>query len=194
MPEIIQEAIVGDNIPSDEYNSDPSSESENEHNDINIDRLRRSLVKWSHANKICRSAVTSLLKVLRIEKAMQSFPSDARTFLKTPTKAESIPTEHGQYVHFGIVKGLHHIIETSCTAYISEEVHLSINIDGLSLIKSSKSQLWPILGSFRNFQNKTPFLIGAFHGYQKPPAAEVFLKYFIEKAVDLIQNGYIKWL
>lgn len=98
MPEIIQKAIVGDNIPSDEYDSDPSSESENEHNDINIDRLRRNLVKWSHANKICRSAVTSLLKVLRIEKAMQSFPSDARTFLKTPTKAESIPMEHGQYM------------------------------------------------------------------------------------------------
>lgn len=74
-------------------------------------------MKWSHANKICRSAMTSLLKIFRIEKTMQSFPSDARMLLKTPTKSESIPMEHGKYVHFEIVKGLHYIIETNCTAY-----------------------------------------------------------------------------
>ncbi|XP_039310693.1 uncharacterized protein LOC120358918 [Solenopsis invicta] len=75
IPEIIQEAIVEDQIISpDEYDSDSLSESDNEHNSINIDRLQKNLVKWSHDNKICRSAVTSLLKVLKIEKAMQSFP------------------------------------------------------------------------------------------------------------------------
>lgn len=190
LDEIIPEVTIGDNISSDEYDSNSSSKSEN-NDDININRLRRNLVKWTHTNKICRCAVTSLLKVLRKEKAMQSFPSDTRTFLKTPTKAICIPMEHGQYVHFGIAKSLHHIIKTSGTVtYIPEEIHLSINIDGLLLTKSSKSQLWPILGSFRNFQDKTPFLIGAFHGYQKPPAAEVFLQYFIEEAIDLIQNGY----
>ncbi|XP_011858878.1 PREDICTED: uncharacterized protein LOC105556398 isoform X2 [Vollenhovia emeryi] len=191
--EIVPEEVIVENnfTPLYEYHTDSSSESDCEHNGINIDRLQRNLVKWNHDNKICRSAMTSLLKVLKIEKAMQFFPSDARTFLKTPTKAESIPMEHGRYVHFGIAKGLHHIIEISSTiTYLPEEIHLSINIDGLPLAKSSKSQLWPILGSFRNFQNKTPFLIGAFHGYQKPPDATVFLKYFIEEAMDLIQNGY----
>lgn len=189
-PEIIQ-AIIGNKfVLSDEYSND-ILELDYEYNDINIKRLQKNLIRWCHANKICRSAMTNLLKVLKTEKIMQSLPSDSRTFLKTPKKATTIPMEHGRYVHFGIAKGLCYIIETSGTAYIPEEIHLSINIDGLPLTKSSKSQLWPILGSFRNFCNKTPFLIGAFHGYQKPPAAALFLKYFIEEATDLLRNGYV---
>lgn len=113
-------------------------------------------MKWSLANNICRTAMTSLLKVLKIEDAIQPF-SDARTFLKTPAKAQTISMEHDRYAHFGIAKGLHHIIESGAVTCIPQEIHLSINIDGLPLTRSSKSQLWPILG---NFQNKTPFLMG----------------------------------
>ncbi|XP_011705047.1 PREDICTED: uncharacterized protein LOC105460303, partial [Wasmannia auropunctata] len=118
------------------------------------------------------------------------FSKHARTLLQTPRKAETIPMAHGRYVHFGIAKGLRHIIETSGTTCIPKEIHLSFNIDGLPLIGSSKNQLWPILGSFRNLKNKEPFIIGAFHGYKKPPGAEEFLKYFVEEAESLIENGF----
>ncbi|XP_039306751.1 uncharacterized protein LOC120358099 [Solenopsis invicta] len=102
-----------------------------------------------------------------------------------------IQMEHGLYCHFGIEKGLQHIIELNDgLRCLPEEVHLSVNIDGLPLAKSSKSQLWPILGSFRNFINKRPFLIGAFHGYGKPPGIELYLRMFIEEAENLIQNGF----
>jgi len=98
---------------------------------------------------------------------------------------------HGQYVHFGIAEGIRYIIETSgIVTRLSEEIHLSFNIDGLPLTKSSKSQLWPILGCLRNFKNKSPFIIGAFHGYKKPPEAEIFLRYFVEEAERLAENGY----
>jgi len=98
---------------------------------------------------------------------------------------------HGQYVHFGIAEGIRYIIETSgIVTRLSEEIHLSFNIDGLPLTKSSKSQLWPILGCLRNFKNKSPFIIGAFHRYKKPPKAEIFLKYFVEEAERLAENGY----
>lgn len=74
IPDIMQEAIVCDKfIPSVEYNNVSSSESDSEHNNINIDRLRKNLVKWCHSNNICRSAVTSLLRILKIEKACNSF-------------------------------------------------------------------------------------------------------------------------
>ncbi|XP_039303468.1 uncharacterized protein LOC105203270 [Solenopsis invicta] len=126
-----------------------------------------------------------------MEEAMKSLPGDARTLLQTPRKSKIIPMEHGQYTHFGIPEGIRYIIETSGTiTRLPEEIHLSFNIDGLPLTKSSKSQLWPILGCFRHFKNKSPFIIGAFHGYKKPPEADVFLKYFIEEAEMLAENGF----
>ncbi|KYN01126.1 hypothetical protein ALC62_08081 [Cyphomyrmex costatus] len=84
--------------------------------------------------------------------------------------------EHGHYCHFGIAHGLTCIFKSYNAALIPPEIMLSINIDGLPLVKSSSSQLWPILGSIRNFFNKEPFLIGAFHGYKKPPSPDIFLK------------------
>lgn len=191
VPETLQEERFSEElIPSDEY-VDFSSESEDEDNHVNIDRLRQNLVKWTHRNNICRSAVTELLQVLKIEKAIKSLPTDARTLLKTPRKSETVPMMHGQYVHFDIAEGIRYIIETSGTVTrLPEEIHLSFNIDGLPLTKSSKSQLWPILGCLRNFKNKSAFIIGAFHGYKKPPKAEVFLKYFVEEAERLVENGY----
>lgn len=42
IPKIIQEAITKDEfILSDKYDNDSSSESDDEHNDINIDRLQK---------------------------------------------------------------------------------------------------------------------------------------------------------
>jgi len=40
---------------------------------------------------------------------------------------------------------------------------LDLNIDGLPISKSSKSQLWPILGRISGLS----FAIGVYHGYQK---------------------------
>ncbi|XP_039308699.1 uncharacterized protein LOC120358447 [Solenopsis invicta] len=179
-------------ILPNEYDSEDSMKSERDvDNEINIGRLQTNLVQWSHANNICISAVTNLLHVLRTENCMKSFPQNGRTLLKTPRKSEVIRMEHGLYCHFGIEKGLQHIIELNDgLRCLPEEVHLSVNIDGLPLAKSSKSQLWPILGSFRNFINKRPFLIGAFHGYGKPPGIELYLRMFIEEAENLIQNGF----
>lgn len=193
IPEVIPEERFRDElVPSDEYDSsDFSSESEDENDSLNIIRLRQNLVKWTHTHNIHKSAVTALLGALKVEDAMKSLPADARALLQTPRKTETIPMAHGRYVHFGIAKGLRHVIETSgIVTCIPQEIHLSFNIDGLPLTRSSKSQLWPILGSFRNFKNKEPFIIGAFHGYKKPPSAEEFLKYFVEEAESLIENGF----
>lgn len=193
IPEVLQEEICREKfISSDEYNSNYSSESEDENTGVNINRLRLNLVKWTHNYNICRSAVTDLLKnVLKVKDTMKSLPADARTLLKTLRKADTIPMAHGLYVHFGIQEGLNYIIQSSGTVTcIPPEIHLSFNIDGLPLTKSSKSQLWSILGSIRNFENKSPFIIGAFHGRNKTPDAEIFLKYFIEEAESLKEIGY----
>ncbi|XP_012524204.2 uncharacterized protein LOC105829709 [Monomorium pharaonis] len=182
--------VIEGGIPSDDYDSEDSVESEDENNGIDIVRLRQNLVQWSHNNDICISAITNLLRVLRKEEIMNCLPADGRTLLRTPRTANTIVMEHGRYCYFEIEKGLRHTIEISGTRRVPEEIHLSINVDGLPLVKSSKSQLWTILASFRNFVNKTPFLVGAFHGYEKPPAAGVFLYDFVEETEKLMQNGF----
>ncbi|XP_029164194.1 uncharacterized protein LOC114935506 isoform X2 [Nylanderia fulva] len=181
-------------IPSDEYESDEDEdllESEHEiNNEINIARLRKNLVQWVHDNNISISAVTNLLRVLKKEEIMSCLPTDGRTLLRTPRKANVIEMEYGHFRYFGIEEGLRHTIKKCDIRCIPEEIHLSVNVDGLPLVKSSRSGLWTILASFRNFVDKTPFLVGAFHGFKKAPSAAVFLHDFIEEAQNLMQNGF----
>lgn len=99
------------------------------------------------------------------------------------TEIKPMTMEHDQYCHFGITNGLISIFQTCNGALIPDEIILLINIDGLPLVKSSSSQLWPILGSIRNFYNKNPFLTGAFHDtHKKPLSPGIFLKEFVEEA------------
>lgn len=169
------QSALDDIFHSDEYLSDTSSETGNEdQNSLNVDRLRKNLAYWATSETITRSSVNKLLQLLREERDLQSLPADVRTLLKTPRSAKPMTMEHGQYCHFGIVDGLISIFQTCNSAFIPHEIILSINIDGLPLVKNSSSQFWPILGSIRNFYNKRPFLIGAFHGHKKPPSPDIF--------------------
>ncbi|XP_011686398.1 PREDICTED: uncharacterized protein LOC105449098 [Wasmannia auropunctata] len=181
-----------DDIFHDECPNDISSETESENqNGLNVDRLQKNLAYWASSERITRTSVNKLLQLLREERDLQPLPVNVRTLLKTPRSIDKPMTmEHGQYCHFGIEAGLIFIFQTCNSALIPDEVILSINIDGLPLVKSSNSQLWPILGSIRNFYNKKPFLIGAFHGYKKPPAPDIFLKKFVEEAQNLKENGF----
>jgi len=72
-------------------------------------------------------------------------------------------------------------------------LQININIDGLPLLKSSKSQLWPILGKVVGTQNQfiEPFLIGAFHGNNKPSSVAQFLETFIAEYTKLNSEGFM---
>lgn len=174
---------------SDEYSNAFSEIDHEEQNGLNIDRLRKNLAYWATSERITRTSVNKLLHFLREEQDLQSLPANVRTLLKTPRSATPMTMEHGKYCHFGIANGLAFIFKTCNNAQLPDEVILSINIDGLPLVKSSGSQLWPILGSIRNFYNKKPFLIGAFHGHKKPPSPDTFLKEFVEEAQNLQETG-----
>jgi len=64
---------------------------------------------------------------------------------------------------------------------------MSINIDGLPLSKSSSQQFWPILGSIIPYNNV--FVIGLYHGNDKPANANDFLKDFVNEMKDMCENG-----
>lgn len=62
-----------------------------------------------------------------------------------------------------------------------------MNIDGLPLTKSSQQQFWPILRSVIPYGNV--FMIGLYHGSEKPQDTNDFLKDFISEAREICENG-----
>jgi hypothetical protein len=70
-------------------------------------------------------------------------------------------------------------------------VELCVNVDGIPLYKSSRSQFWPILGLLRNIDGAKPFVIGIFEGTSKPLDVNFFLEDFVREVKFLETNGVI---
>lgn len=117
-------------------------------------------------------------------------PSDARTLLHTPRKVCIKQIEGGRYCHFGLAAAIESIVSAlMITSKNVEKVDLMINIDGLPLSKSNKSSFWPIMCSDPRLESKV-FLIGVFHGYEKPKCPNEFLKEFVDELVLLVNQGF----
>lgn len=152
--------------------------------------LTNELCKWANEFQINQIALTSLLQVLS-RHGHNDLPRDARTLLNTPRSGtHDIKTlSKGQYVHYGLLKALTSIGNRFPHAFDHRNViHLDLNIDGLPISKSSKSQLWPILGRISDLPF-APFVIGIYHGYQKACLSE-FLQPFVDEYLNLKNNGF----
>lgn len=155
----------------------------NGHNSLNtVEKLK----KWAVENKVTLSAINQLLAIL-VESKPDDFhilPRDARTFLSTPKLTITRKVDPGEYYHFGIQKSLEDLFKKHCRKP-TDPIQIGINIDGLPIAKSSNSQFYPILG----LESKDVFLIGLYHGYEKPKNFNQFLSDFIEEAIQLTNNG-----
>ena len=67
-----------------------------------------------------------------------------------------------------------------------KSIHLSVNIDGVPLFKSTNDQMWPILCSFHTFK---PFIVALFCGKQKPDSVTNFLEDFLADYTNLSSTG-----
>ncbi|CAG7786227.1 unnamed protein product [Allacma fusca] len=144
-----------------------------------------SLREWAINYQINQNALTSLLRILS-DLDIPRLPTDARSFLKTPRTTLTRWVEPGQYCHIGVWKWIKQVIESHPKDFKNnQEVLLDISIDGLPISRSSNSQFWPIQGCVLNVPNSTPFIIGIYHGYQKPKCANTFLQDFISEMCDI---------
>ncbi|KAG5876097.1 hypothetical protein JTB14_005110 [Gonioctena quinquepunctata] len=167
-------------IPNDSLKEVPTF---NNHNSLNaVEKLK----KWAVENKVTLSAINQLLAIL-VEAKPDDFhglPRDARTFLATPKLTITREVDPGEYYHFGIQKSLEDLFKKNCRKP-TDPIQIGINIDGLPIAKSSNSQFYPILG----LESKNVFLIGLYHGYEKPKNFNQFLSDFVEEAIQLNNNG-----
>ncbi|KAE9523975.1 hypothetical protein AGLY_015622, partial [Aphis glycines] len=153
--------------------------------------VKDKLRQWVIKHKISHNATNSLLGILKCEGL--NVPIDVRTLMKTPTKPqEVIIMGYGSYIHCGIKNMLVPVLKKYFNMINCEEdLKLGINVDGLPISNSSKSQLWPILISLINCQpiNKYVLPVGIFHGSTKPTSVHEFFQPFVDDLCEILQNG-----
>ncbi|XP_061597513.1 uncharacterized protein LOC133460763 isoform X3 [Cololabis saira] len=142
--------------------------------------FEEELRQWALEHKLTHRAINGLLPILR--KQGHLLPLDCRTLLGTPQTSSTEPKCGGQYKYYGLEKGIR-----SCLRHLEgQDVHLSVNIDGIPLFKSSGVQCWPILGKCGKFD---PFIIAIFSGTKKPSPPEEYLRDFLTEYAHLKQDG-----
>lgn len=161
---------------------------------IDIDsNLKKELTQWMCRFNISHQATGALLKILNNIKNVSELcdlPLDSRTLLHTPKSIIMLrDVSPGQYFHYGLKNALIDQLRVLDINKISHNVLININIDGLPLAKSSKSQLYPILGQIYPLIAE-PFVIGAYHGYNKPKYPNIFLQDFITEYKTLHEEGF----
>lgn len=93
----------------------------------------------------------------------------------------------GFYWHYGVEKRVIsiasvRILINTCKISQEETIELLINVDGVSLTKSSNNSLWPIQCS--DTQIKKVFLIGTYQGNEKISDSNLFLKKFVDEKIS----------
>ncbi|KYN29083.1 hypothetical protein ALC57_01489 [Trachymyrmex cornetzi] len=92
--------------------------------------------------------------------------------------------------YFGIEKDLTHKLQNGGLNGEILTIKLIINIDGLPLFKSSRTDMWPILGRSDDTVDSRPFMIACFCGEGKPINLEKYLELFNEEIISLRKNGF----
>lgn len=167
----------------DEWNQFEELRKKNEEPD-----LTHKLASWAVDEQINHESLNKLLAILREHPCHSSFPTDARTLVKTPRNVKLLSLAGGTYYHFGIEKGIRSLLDQK--EKIPTTVELLLNVDGLPISKSTPSQLWPILCSLSyTLSESSVFPIGIFHGNKKPSDAAQYLSHSIDEMKSLITNG-----
>ena len=154
-------------------------------------KLCGELAKWYASFGISLDALGALLKILHEYHPI--LPVDARTLLKTPdtSNLNIRQISGGEYYHFGVANGIQNVFQQGHVRCNQEqkEISLQINIDGLPLFKSTKYQLWPILGMVMDLPVKHVFTIGLYGGNHKPSDISQYLHDFVKECQYLEVNG-----
>lgn len=166
------------------------SQSANFKQKSNID-IKDKLRQWVIKHNISHNATNGILSILKNEGL--SVPTDVRTLMKTPRISQEVVTMgHGSYINCGIENMLVPLLKKYFNIIKGESVlKLGINVDGLPISNSSKSQLWPILLSVINCPsiNKYVLPVGIYHGVTKPVSVYEFFQPFVDDLSELLHNG-----
>ena len=66
---------------------------------------------------------------------------------------------------------------------------MTVNIDGLPICRSSKTEFWPILCAIDEMPDIPIMVVGVYSGDHKPLLAP-FLNFFVDEFLDIRNNGF----
>lgn len=170
----------------DQENSNDEDENVVEENDP--ESYRSKLATFVKKSNLSRKHTNELLELQR-EHGHLELPKTKETLCGTPRYSiHPRPCgDDGEYYHFGIEKSL---MKCNYRFLFDEEVVLiDIGIDGISLSKSSRLKIWPIIGGFVDKPNISPFLIGCYKGTTNPTCINSFIEDFVEELKIIEENG-----
>lgn len=110
--------------------------------------VKQSLVDWVIECNIPRAHVSNLLKRLKNDANLHFLPLDRTTLLSSSrSRVALIDMPPGEYKHFNIVTSLKGVLHSMVSTGITDPqcLRLLVNIDGITVSKSSRSEFWPIL-------------------------------------------------
>lgn len=73
-----------------------------------------------------------------------------------------------------------------------KDLSLKINVDGITILKSSAVECWPILCEIAELPKISPEVIGVYCGRGKPKNLESYLREFVDDLADCMANGFIQ--
>lgn len=199
---ISDEHMCEDHLESENFesrNSDANIQERrtmcNDHRFTPAVTLREKIYQWTLDNlggNVKLKTVTQLLQILRSE-GFADIPPTVHNLLgfdhlvKSKTML-SKSNDLGSYIYLGIKNGLINRIVPEI--YTEEIIKLYIHIDGASLYKSSRGQLWPILAKIHHPNYTcTPFVVAIYHGNGKPRNVGDFMNDFVKETKELLLNG-----
>lgn len=143
------------------------------------------LAKWAVNCGIKHDQLRGFLKIWNDYVPLPALPLDPRTILETP---RTISIKDDNYWHRGLEDALHTMLQTCPN--LPDDLSLKINTDGITILKSSGVECWPILIEIAELPKISPEVVGVYCGAGKPKNLESYLREFVNELNDCMTNGF----
>lgn len=166
-------------------------------NDVNVNALpneqdifKKELGEIFIRANINHSQGDILLAFLRKHPCHQGLPRTTKTLLKTPRQPfKGIKVDPGEYFHIGLEVQLMKKLRVLPQAAIPDYLVIDLHTDGMSIHRSSFTQLWPIQFRVVNILHDDATIIGVYKGQKKPANAINFFESFVNEYKTVFESG-----
>ncbi|XP_064472543.1 uncharacterized protein LOC135387056 [Ornithodoros turicata] len=149
--------------------------------------LAVQLALWATQTQIPLQHLSTLLSIPHPHH--NELPLNSRTLLSTPRSTNVTSCCGGEFIYLGILNGIKRLID-NCVTYVSENLDLQINVDGLPLYRSQTICFWPILIAVVGCIPLKPFAAAIYCGKSKPNCVDTYLAPFISEMKVLMTEGF----
>ncbi|CAH8673292.1 unnamed protein product [Schistosoma rodhaini] len=160
---------------------------------------QKPLSRKEKINRILMHLMTSTyLSIRDADRVLNEFrlivpdlPTSIRSILRTCTSVQPKSISSGVYYHLGLKTSLLRYVELWLCTCDFDSLQLYINVDGLSMSRSSSQHLWPVLGRIVAPRLSDVFMIGIYGGNTKPAQFNEISADTISEIKEMTETGLL---